>query len=233
MTITFWILYSLLTINIALHIVGFCKKIGILTKLAANLFVPLIAVTNILHLITRLPNSYHTLIISILAFTSVIVCQLIFNFTKSKFSSFLYKGLFLFSSLCWIHLFISAFYIYRVSTVLSVIFLVLWGFLCTFTLIFGIKQNFFEHLYTFILLFVVVLLNLCGFSFLLYGKSLSGVILTLGTLLLLALMVICYINPKKINIDKETNLNKFLHLRLIFFVLSQILISYANVITLF
>jgi len=227
MSIAIWILLSLTTVFVALYIVGLVKKFTILKNISASLLLPLIGSVNILILKDLLPDSFHTIVITSVALILIVASQISFIFEIKKIFNIGSKILFNASLLCWAHLYMSSFYIYRVSGIIEIIFLILFIAISGVTCVLCGKQKIQTYISIVSGVFFSTFLSLFGFVFLIYGRTLHSILLYAGTITAIGLVIIYSLDSyrKKIKLGKT--------ICLILLIVSQALIAYSNILMLY
>lgn len=226
MSVSIWILLSFAIIFTTLYIVGFIKNINILRDLSSSLILPLIGTTNIFLLLNYLPDSSHILIITFFAYITAIASQILFIFENKRKLVVLANFLYLISTLIWGNLYVSSFYIYRVSSLLIIMYAIFFVIVSCFTCILSGKQKIYYYAHSIAGIFCTCILSLFSFIFLFYGKKLSAILLFAGATVNIALVIFYILDNSRFNFK----FRKPLYMLLI--VASQTLISYSNLLML-
>lgn len=226
MSITLWILYSFVAVFSILYIVGFCKKINLLTALSSVPLLPLIGTANVLLLIDLLPDSFHTILLTIITYSLIFLSLTSAIFEKRKIFTHISIIFYILTILSWCSYYISAFYIYRVQTFVTVIFAIVYGTISIATCFFSGHQKLFTYLTVTLIICLTGVLNLFGFIFLYNTKTTSAILLYAGATINTALVIFYYLDKVRFNFK----LGK--PIKLLLLLAFQALISYSNFIIL-
>lgn len=226
MAFYFWILYSFIAVFTALYIVGFCKKIALLANISSVFIIPLIGAANLLLLKNLLPDSFHTILISLISFIFVIIAQVFFIFENKRILTLCARISYAISMAVWINLYYSAFYIYRISGITVTIFAIIFLVISAVTCILAGKQKFHTYTYPVIGILLSGFLALLSFVFIINKKTTSTILLFAGALINTTLVVFYFldINKFKFKLGKP--------LKLLLLIAAQTLISFSNILML-
>ena len=115
MTITNWILFSILAIDFILLIVSHILKKVILQKISECLIIPIFATFIVLLLQNYLPDSLHLIKVTIAALSLATISTIFLSFEKFKILRIFGRILILANVFCWITLYKSIFFIHSVA----------------------------------------------------------------------------------------------------------------------
>ena len=120
MTISNWIFLSFSIISIAIYIVSSIKKWTIIKKISAACMMPFIAALIISFLYNELPDSRHTILITITTTTLATLTEILFIYEHKRSLRIFFRISFLVTLLGWMELYKSTFYIYSFSKWISI-----------------------------------------------------------------------------------------------------------------
>lgn len=223
MFILSWIFLGLSVVSLLLYTISLLKNIDTLQKISSIMMITFFGILNIVLLANKLPDTFNTLITTIITYAILITTIALGAFLKTKYINNIKYSLFLITTLIWVSLYNSVFYIFRVSNLLIILMITIYISLFIFTCIKIGKQKSHFYFYSLIELFSCYILNFCSIISLLYGRTLNSLVLFLGTSTNIALVLIYIFNIKKSY--KHERMIKYLSL-----LAAQLLISYSNVI---
>lgn len=226
MSISLWIIYSFTLIFLAAYVIGLLKKITLLRDISSAMILPLAGLSYFFIIFGLLPDSYHTILLSLISYVSLIISQICNIFAKNKKLSIVSKILFYISILSWSNLYLSVFYIYSVSNIIIIAVTIFYILLCLATCILCGKKTIIFYLVTSICILLSGINNLFGFSFLIYRSSANTILLYLGTLLSSALVIFYILDTYRFKTKLGMPISFFL------LIASQVLISYSNILVL-
>lgn len=218
-----WIFLGLSAFSLLLYIISLLKNIDTLQKISSIMMITFFGILNIAFLANKLPDTYNTLITTIITYSILITTIALDAFLKTKYIDNIKYSFFLITTLTWISLYNSVFYIFRISNVLIIFMILVYISLFIFTCIKIGKQKSHFYFYSLIELLPCYFLNFTSIISLLYGKTLNSLVLFLGTSTNVALVLFYIFNIKKSY--KHERMIKYLSL-----LAAQLLISYSNVI---
>lgn len=218
-----WIFLGLSAFSLLLYIISLLKNIDTLQKISSIMMITFFGILNIAFLANKLPDTYNTLITTIITYSILITTIALDAFLKTKYIDNIKYSFFLITTLTWISLYNSVFYIFRISNVLIIFMILVYISLFIFTCIKIGKQKSHFYFYSLIELLPCYFLNFTSVISLLYGKTLNSLVLFLGTSTNVALVLFYIFNIKKSY--KHERMIKYLSL-----LAAQLLISYSNVI---
>lgn len=226
MNIAILILAGLTALTLILYTIFYIKKTDLLKTITSILVFPLSGVLAILLLTYSLPDSFQIIFYTGAAYlfsTIAIICSL-------KEDKILLKTLslvsYLLTSIIWIQLFRTVFYIYRIPSLLIILSIIFYLAIITVFFIISGKQKMQYHAISFISIAIAAALHFISFIYIFYSHSISRLILFSGTSINLAFTLYYLISKVKNNLK---------HKQLIYFILlftSLTLISYSNIILL-
>ena len=224
MTIANWILLSIIIINTGLIILSWIKNFSILQKICECIMLPLFGAMDILILKEYLPDSLHLMKVTIITLALVTISTVFLSFEKVKILRILGRILVVLSVVCWITLYRSVFFIYKVPLWLTLLmgFIYLAGTI-TAIILSGKQEIRFYALFA--LSFALsAYLHFCSLIFLCFEKSENGIMLFAGTSVFMCLTAFHFINQAKLNFKHAGKIRYGL------LVSSQILIACSNIL---
>ena len=219
MTLLNWIFIGLLVIDTALIVVSIIKKIDLMQKICSALFFPIALVHIPLLLVDYLPDSFHSILFSILALSAIAVSFCLYIFFANKIAALIIFSL---GNALWCELFRTIFYIYRMPS-WAIIFILCFyiAIIIACHIITGHKSTS-EYLIITITLFFASMLNFIGLFNLICVPCAKSILLFAGSFLNLLLVILNFIDEKKFNIKQG------MLIRTIALSASQFLISLCN-----
>lgn len=182
MNIYTWIFTGLLSIDIVLYIVAMLKKLGVLEKVARSLVIPFMG--GLIHSILAgyLPDSYHILLTSAIAFVAALIYILLMISDKNKFikmgQEFLYEAI----QIIWLMLIISVYRIYRVPQWLFILAGTFYFAGLVIICIFIKKQSFTKYFAALFMYIVSTTLGITSLVSLIYEKRIFSVMMFISSL---------------------------------------------------
>ena len=224
MTISNWILLAFLIINSGLLIFAGIKKIFLLQKTCACLTLPLAGTLIILLLTHYLPDSFHIIVVSIIAFSLISISTAFLAFEKIKTLRILGRLASLGNTVCWIFLYRSIFKIHSVPAWFCILTACLYLAVIIASCVYSGKQDpkFYGAFATGFLL--AAYLHFCSLIFLFWERTGSSVMLFAGSSIYTALVVFHFLNTTKLKIKHAGGLRYNL------LVISQLLIACSNIL---
>ena len=207
------ILCGLIFISLLIYFIFlFVKKIEIIQYISSIFPILLTGVLNLIFLYSNIPDSYHIIKLSAIAFTLASVTQILSSFVNNKKAK-IAEGLLFSLSLCgWIALYKSVFCIFRVPVWVNIIagctYLVL---ILLLFLIFIKKQTFLFYLFAVLSLLLVSFLHYCAFISLCFQPADFNIVKFIAMTILMGYIVFGLLNNSIINI-KLKNMISFLAL---------------------
>lgn len=226
MSYVFWILVSFIAVFMALNIVGFCKKIPILAKISSVFILPLVGILNISFLKDLLPDSFHVIFITVIAYTFLTISQVLHIFETKNTFIILSRFFFVMTIITWCHLYFSVFYIYRVPLYLTIFLGFLSLIVSAVNCIFIGRQKLHIYISTIAGIIVTSFLFYLTFVFFIHKKTTSTILLNAGTLITIALVVFYSLDFLKYH----SKLGK--PIKLFLLIAAQTLISFSNILML-
>lgn len=222
-----WIALGLFIISLGLYIFSYFKNFIVTKNIFLLLLIPLAATSYTLLLLKRLPDSFHIGLITLLtSFFSELTITFYLLSNRKKFIKIFHIFLFINIGL-WSYLYFPTYYLYKINTVLSIVFYSLYGIIFLLICIITEKQKYFTYFSFALLMASAGLLHFCSLTTLIYTQKLYSLILFLGSSLLFASVIFYKLTTAKF---------KLKHSALIFllsFVFSQIVISSASTIMIY
>lgn len=224
MTITLWILSGSLFITVVLYTIGLIKNIPLMQKISSGFIIPMIEAVTLIMLARYLPDSFHILLVTVIALFLTSTAEILFLFNNISILQTLSKILFLLSQICWMDIYKSTFFINRIPTWLSSISLVFYLLIiCGVCFITG-KQKLsiiVTHIISMIIIFTV---NYCTFITLCFESSLYSLLQFAGTLSACALVIYYIFNHTRFDFKYKN------FVLLILLIISQGLLSAGNIL---
>lgn len=208
-----WILCGLIFISLLIYFIFlFVKKVEILQYISSIFPILLTGILNLLFLYSNIPDSYHIIKISAIAFTLASITQILSSFVDNRKGKIAEGILFISSLFIWIELYKSVFYIFRVPNWINIIagctYLVI---ILLLLLIFIKKQTFLFYLFAVLSLVLVSFLHYCAFVSLCYQPANFSIVKFIGITILMGYIVFGLLNNSIINL-KLKNMISFLSL---------------------
>lgn len=226
MSTSLWILFSFVLIVSALYVVSLIKNFNLINNISSIIVLPLIGATNLTFLQHYYPDSFHISLITLLVYITILLTQVCFLFNKKQIFSYLGIALYILASILWCDIYISAVYIYRISFVYKLIFIIISGLIAAGTCIFSGKQKIYVYVVITTAVFIAGLLAYFTFAFLIYGKKISAILLSAGAIANIALIIMYSLDKYKFNLKYGNTI------KLAVLIAAQTLISYSNVLML-
>ena len=224
MTIADWILLALLIINYGLIIIGNLKKILILQKSCVCLTLPLAGALIILRLTRYLPDSFHIIIISVLAFVLISISTAFLAFETIKPLRILGRIASLGNTFCWILLYRSIFKIHSIPAWFYFLMTGLYAGIIVASCVFSGKQEI-KFYAAFVISFLLAAqLHFCSLIFLFWERSGNSIMLFAGTSIYAFLLAFHFLNTTKLKIKHAGAIRYNLML------VSQLLIACSNIL---
>lgn len=224
MTIANWILLSIIIINTGLIILSWVKKFSILQKICECIMIPLFGTMDILILKEYLPDSLHLMKITIIALSLVTISTIFLSFEKYKILRISGRLLVVSSVVCWITLYRSVFFIYKVPLWLPLLMGAIYLAGTITAIILSGKQELRFYILFALSFALSAYLHFCSLIFLCFEKSENGIMLFAGTTVFACLTAFHFINQAKLNFKHAGKI------RFSLLVASQILIACSNVL---
>lgn len=224
MTIANWILLGTLIVTAGLLILSYIKKITLLKKICECIIIPLFGTLDILLLKVYLPDSLHLMKVTIIALSLVTISTIFLSFEKIRILRVFGRIFVISSILCWVTLFRTVFFIYRVPLWLILLMSTVYLAGMIIAIILSGKQ---EIVFYILFAFSFALssyFNFCSLVFLCFDTKGSSILFFAGTTVFLTLTAFHFINQAKL---------KFKHagqIRFSLLVASQILIACSNIL---
>lgn len=221
MTLLNWIFIGLLVIDTALIVISIIKKIDLMQKICCALFFPIALVHIPLLLVDYLPDSFHSILFSILALSAIAVSFCLYIFFANKIAALIIFSL---GNALWCELFRTIFYIYRMPS-WAIIFILCFyiAIIIACHIITGHKRTP-EYLIVTITLFFASMLNFIGLFNLICVPCAKSILLFAGSFLNVLIIIFHFIDEAKLKIKHG------MQLRMLLLTASQFLIAYSNVL---
>lgn len=224
MTLTNWILLAAFLLNIGLLITANIKQLIILQKTCACLTFPIAGTLITLQLSLYLPDSFHIILISIIAFSLVCLSTAFLAFERIKILRVLGRITSLGNIVCWLHLYSSIFKIHSVPVWLYILFIFIYAAILVATCIISGKQELKNYGFFSLSFLLAAYLHFSTLIFLCFERTGSSIMLFTGASIYSFLVIFHFINTTKLKITHAGGI------RYILLVISQILIACSNIL---
>ncbi len=224
MTLTNWIILGFITVLLGLLIFSYIKSKIVLQKSCECLILPLSASIIVLSLTNRLPDSFHMIVITIIAFTLISISGIFLAFEKVTFLRIAGRITSIANIFCWILLYEPIFRIHAVPVWLCILCSVVYIAVIIFSCIISGKQALLFYALFALSFAAAAFLHFCSLMFLCFEKTVASVMLFGGTSLMTALVAFHFINQARLNI-KHAGIIRYGLL-----VVSQVLIACSNIL---
>lgn len=224
MTITNWILFSILAVNLIVLVTSHILKKNLIQKISECLIIPILGIFTVLVLRNYLPDSLHLIKVTVIALSLATISTIFLSFEKIKALRIFGRILILANTFCWITLYRIVFFIHQVPLWLIILMTGIYLAGTITAIILSGKQEI-KFYVLFALSFALsAYLHFCSLVFLCYETTKSSILLFAGTTAFAALTAFHFINQAKL---------KFKHagiIRYSLLVTSQILIAVSNIL---
>jgi len=224
MSIAQWIFLGLIIITLGIWSISYIKKHNILNKICGALILPFSAALIIISLTKSLPDSYHIIVITSIAFVFLSLSAVFILFDNIKTLRILSSFTSIAGLFCWCILYEPIFRIHSIAAWIWILCSCLYGLALLSFYIFTKKQTLHFYLLFTITFAVTAFLNFCALIFLCFERTGASILLFVGASLTVALA--CY---SFYSITKQNNKHAEL-LRYSLLVISQLLIACSNII---
>ena len=224
MTITNWILISILAIDFILLIVSHILKKVVMQKVTECLIMPVFGAFLVLLLKNYLPDSLHLIKVTIAALSLATVSTIFLSFDKYKFLRIFGRILILANVFCWITLYRSIFYIHSVPLWLIILMSCIYVAGTIAAIILSGKQELRFYILFALSFALSAYLHFCSLIFICYEKTGNAIMLFAGTTIFAALTAFHFINQAKLKIKHAGIIRYSLLLA------SQVLIACSNLL---
>ena len=224
MTITNWILFSILAVNLIVLVTSHILKKVLIQKISECLIIPILGIFTVLVLRNYLPDSLHLIKVTVIALSLATISTIFLSFEKIRVLRVSGRILILANTFCWITLYRIVFFIHQVPLWLIILMTGIYLAGTITAIILSGKQEI-KFYVLFALSFALsAYLHFCSLVFLCYETTKSSILLFAGTTAFAALTAFHFINQAKL---------KFKHagiIRYSLLVTSQILIAVSNIL---
>lgn len=224
MTITNWILFSILAVNLIVLVTSHILKKILIQKISECLIIPILGIFTVLVLRNYLPDSLHLINVTVIALSLATISTIFLSFEKIRVLRVSGRILILANTFCWITLYRIVFFIHQVPLWLIILMTGIYLAGTITAIILSGKQEI-KFYVLFALSFALsAYLHFCSLVFLCYETTKSSIMLFAGTTAFAALTAFHFINQAKL---------KFKHagiIRYSLLVTSQILIAVSNIL---
>lgn len=224
MTITNWILFSILAVNLIVLVTSYIFKKIVIQKISECLIIPILGIFTVLVLRNYLPDSLHLIKVTVIALSLATISTIFLSFEKIRVLRVSGRILILANTFCWITLYRIVFFIHQVPLWLIILMTCIYlAGTITAIILSGKQEIKFYVLFAFSFA-LSAYLHFCSLVFLCYETTKSSILLFTGTTAFAALTAFHFINQAKL---------KFKHagiIRYSLLVTSQILIAVSNIL---
>lgn len=224
MTITNWILFSILAVNLIVLVTSHILKKVLIQKISECLIIPILGIFTVLVLRNYLPDSLHLIKVTVIALSLATISTIFLSFEKIRVLRVSGRILILANTFCWITLYRIVFFIHQVPLWLIILMTCIYlAGTITAIILSGKQEIKFYVLFAFSFA-LSAYLHFCSLVFLCYETTKSSIMLFAGTTAFAALTAFHFINQAKL---------KFKHagiIRYSLLVTSQILIAVSNIL---
>ena len=224
MTITNWILFSILAVNLIVLVTSHIFKKIVIQKISECLIIPILGIFTVLVLRNYLPDSLHLIKVTVIALSLATISTIFLSFEKIRVLRVTGRILILANTFCWITLYRIVFFIHQVPLWLIILMTCIYlAGTITAIILSGKQEIKFYVLFAFSFA-LSAYLHFCSLVFLCYETTKSSILLFAGTTAFAALTAFHFINQAKF---------KFKHagiIRYSLLVTSQILIAVSNIL---
>lgn len=218
------IFLGLITITLGLLTFSYFKKNPLMKKITECLILPLSAILIILCLTQSLPDSFHIIVITAVAFTLISISGIFLAFTEIKPLRITGRLTSVANLVCWSFFYKQIFKIHAVPAWLSFLcFAIYFGIIITSCVLSG-RQALLFYVFFSVSYAAVAFLHFCSLIFLCYEKTGASIMLFTGTTLSAVLVAFHFINQTKLNI-KHIGV-----VRYVLLITSQLLIACSNIL---
>lgn len=230
MTVICWISLGLFTVAVFLFIFGIIKDFKILANISRFFIIPTSNVIAFSLLLDSFPDARHIFFLSSIALSLIIISEFCFIFEKLPFFNYTAKLFFIASSIFWIELYKSTFFIYTIPLWINItagsIYFIFYIFHCICCL----KKPLHFYLGVLIMLSPLVLLNYSALITLIFSRKLYSMLLFTGTLLLILSYSFYSIHNSINKTNKAINQKLFILVRVISLVIAEAMINYSGLL---
>lgn len=224
MTIANWIFLGLIILALGLWLISIIKHKIILQKVCECLILPLSATLIIMRLTKSLPDSFHIIEITAIAFSFISISAVFLAFEKIYTLRVAGRIASLINLLCWSLLYEPIFRIHAVPVWLWILCSCVYGAAIIVSCALSGKQRILFYLTFAVSFAIAAFLHFCALIFLCYERTTASVMLFGGASLAAGLVVFHFINLTRLNI-KHAGVIRYSLL-----VVSQILIACSNIL---
>ena len=224
MTITNWILFSILAINLIVLVTSHILKKKILQKVSECLIIPILGIFTVLLLRNYLPDSLHLIKVTIIALSLATVSTIFLSFERIKALRVFGRLFILANVVCWITLYRTVFFIHQVPLWLIILMVCIYLAGTITAIILSGKQEIKFYILFALSFALSSYLHFCSLIFLCFESTKSSILLFAGTSAFAALTAFHFINQAKLKF-KYAGIIRYSLL-----VTSQILIAISNIL---
>lgn len=223
-----WLFAALFIITFGLFITSYCIKKELITKITSIFLLPLFTINPLLFHFQFIPDSYHCIRYSIIAFFFFWIFQIMMILNKNKITMRAAKIFYLAGVFVWIDFYKSIFYVYAPPVWLTIISSIVFLGIIIITLFLtspkGSVFSFKKNIVLIITIAAIEFLVYASFVALIYSHKANNIILFIGMILLLFSIIFYMIEAmyKNVKFAKE--------IRQTAIILSQFAICLSNLL---
>ncbi len=224
MSVSSWIFLGLIVISLSLLILSYIKKLIVLQKCCECLILPFFATLITLCLTENLPDSFHIIVITIIAFTLISLSAIFLAFENIKTLRIAGRIASIANLFCWCLLYES---IFRIHTIPFWLWIICGGIYIAAIIaccILSGKQALLFYLLFASAFLIVAFLHFCALIFLCYERTLASILLFTGVSISVFLIAFHFLNQTKLK-TKHAGIIRYSLL-----LASQVLIACSNIL---
>ncbi|MCR4579878.1 MAG: hypothetical protein K5681_05970 [Treponema sp.] len=200
MTILNWIFIGLLVVDIGLLVFSLIKKFELMEKICCALLPALVFIHPPFLLQNALPDSYHTIVFTIVALSIIAISFCIFVFSTNKNITSAAYLLFFIGLLTWCRLFQTIFYIYRLPQWAIILLVILYLLILLAAHIFSEKKSLAGYIYITLFMAVSELLNAFAFISMIYRHNAASILFFIGSFFTMLLLIFNFFDIKRLHL---------------------------------
>ena len=189
MNTAFWIFLGTVIVSVVFYIISLFKKWKLVEKITHALFLPLFGGLVISLLFTKLPDSIHIVQLTFTAFLFAEIAELFIIFSDTKKHQTIENICFLCSTIAWIQLYFSTYYIYAIHLWAIIVMTLITMIACGIYLAFAGHQQRFIMITNACCFLAIGFLTYTTFVNLIYSHKFYPLLLLLGCILLFTTLI--------------------------------------------
>jgi len=200
MTIINWIFIGLLAVDAGFIVFSLIKKYELIEKICSALLPPIVLIHPPFLLQNSLPDSYHTIQVTIIALSLVSLSFCIFVFSKDRRLTSTAYFLFFLCLLTWCQLFRTIFYVYRLPQWSIIILSIIYLLILVAAHLFSGKKRLAGYVYITLFMAVSELLNALSLISMIYRHNIASIIFFIGSLFTMLLLIFNFFDIKRLHL---------------------------------